>query len=400
MSRMSSTPTIHSSLRSRFLPLYVAAFLQSCVFWYSSEKFFMSSIGFTSTTIGLMAASYSVIVLLVETPSGILADRWSRRGILIIAGFMLAISSFIEGVSSSVPHYIIGALFWGVYAALYTGMYDPIVYDTLVKDTGNTTDFKRYLGYIKALDGLGLVVGSIAGAALAAHFGLRVPFCASIPLALISSVVLLFFKEPMLHKAEATQPVLAHTRAMFTQALHHSSIFGILLILVLGVTLTEMIFEFTQLWLIAISTPVAYFGISMAVVPSTVGLAGLLARHLQLENRKYVVIFTSIMFISGCLIIASPIAWLLVLAQSCIVIGLLSTGIIYLERLHDRLPSNVRSGASSVVSTLGRMAFIGAAILFGTITEHYSVFNAAWLITIPLFFICIYLYKETRYTRA
>ena len=38
----------------------------------------MTSIGFTSATVGVMAAVYAVVVPLLEVPSGMLADRWSR----------------------------------------------------------------------------------------------------------------------------------------------------------------------------------------------------------------------------------------------------------------------------------------------------------------------------------
>lgn len=390
---MNPATTTSRIIIRRLLPLYIAAFLQSCVFWYSIEKLFMTSIGFNAATIGLMAAIYSGAMLLVETPSGLLADRWSRKGILIIASLCLAACSLILGLSTSVPPYLAGVVLWGCFYALYSGTYDPIVYDTLLEETGGTDGFKRYYGWVKVLDGAGLVVGALTGSLIAAGLGLNMAFLWTVPVAIASAIFLGVFREPKLHKAEATSPIVKHVKDTFAAVLRRGSLLEMLLILVMGTALAEMIFEFSQLWLIATATPVAQYGIASALLMSTVALAGLLAPKLHLENRIFVVIFTSIMMAAGLVLVFIPLTWPLVTAQFLITIGLTATGIIYLERLHDRLPSGVRSGAASAISTLGRVIFIGIALGFGWITQAYSVFSAAWLILIPLTLICVFLYK-------
>lgn len=393
LSAMSSATTTSRGIIRRLLPLYIAAFLQSCVFWYSIEKLFMTSIGFTAATIGLMAAIYSGAMLLVETPSGLLADRWSRKGILIIASLSLAACSLMLGLSNNIPLYLAGTVLWGCFYALYSGTYDPIVYDTLLEESGDTAGFKHYYGWVKILDGLGLIVGALAGSLIAAGFGLNAPFLWSVPVALASAVLLIVFREPKLHKAETITPIVTHVKDTFAAVLHRGSLMEMLLILVVGTVLAEMIFEFSQLWLIATTTPVAQYGLASALLMSTVALAGLLAPRLRLENRFFVVAFTSIMMLAGLTLVLVPHTWPLVAAQFIITIGLTATGIVYLERLHDRLPSGVRSGAASAISTLGRVIFIGIALGFGWLSQVYSVFSAAWLILIPLTFICVFLYK-------
>lgn len=382
-------------LTQRLLPLYIAAFLQSCVFWYSIEKLFMTSIGFTPLTIALMATAYSIVILGIETPSGIIADRTSRKGMLIVASIMLAVSSLIQGLSHSVVTYILGAMAWGVYAALYSGIYDPIVYDTLLEEAGHTNGFKRYFGWVKSLDGLGLVIGSLIGALLGANFGLRASFFWTIPVSLLAAGSLIVFREPTLHKAEVSQSIIKHLRVIFTAALHRGSLFGILLILVIGTTLTELIFEFTQLWLIATHSPITFYGPSTAVVLSTIGFSGIIAPYLRMDKRLFVAFFSTIMLLSCSLLIAARNPILLVISQSIIVIGLLSTGIIYMERFHDRLPSGIRSGASSAISTIGRVIFIGMALAFGFVTSHASIFHASWLILLPMVFICAFLIRAS-----
>jgi MFS family permease len=74
------------------------------------EKLFMSEIGFDPASVGLMAAGYAAVVPIIEIPSGILADRWSRRGVLVISSAALGLSALIGGLSHNVATYIGSAL--------------------------------------------------------------------------------------------------------------------------------------------------------------------------------------------------------------------------------------------------------------------------------------------------
>ena len=118
-------------LRLRLRPLYVAAALQGVVLWVPVEKLFMKSIGFSVAQMGIVAACYAAIVPFLEIPSGILADRWSRRGVLIAADIALAASSLVGGLSTSVGTYIVAAFLLGTFFALQSGTVDSIIYDTL-----------------------------------------------------------------------------------------------------------------------------------------------------------------------------------------------------------------------------------------------------------------------------
>lgn len=101
------------------LPMYAAKFLRNFVFWYAVEKLFMTNIGFGSESIALMVALYSAMSILMEVPSGILADRWSRKGVLVLASLSLALSSLIGGLSYDVPIYLVSAVLWGFLMPLH-----------------------------------------------------------------------------------------------------------------------------------------------------------------------------------------------------------------------------------------------------------------------------------------
>lgn len=376
---MSWSLDLSSTLNRRLMPLYVAAFFQGFVLWYAVEKLFMRVIGFDDAGIGAMVAAYSAIMLLVETPSGILADRWSRKGVLILASISLAISSVICGLSNGVAVYIVGAIFWGIFWALYSGTYDSIIYDTLLEENHSSKSFERYFGRIKLVDSIALVIGSLLGAVVGEVFGLRDTYYWSVPLALISIIALLRFREPQLHKAEVAVPIKEHTIETFKAVLQKGRLLPILIVLVLVTSLTLILFEFNQLWLIALTAPIVIYGPANALLLSTSGLGGLAAGYLKMNKRGMMTLTVAVMLLSSLGLVLFRATAAIVTSQVILGIGLVGITVIFTRLLHDDLPSKVRAGAASAASTLGTMICIPLSLGFGIVSEEKGVFNAAWI---------------------
>jgi MFS family permease len=98
-------------LTRRLLPLYIAAFSQGLVLWAPIEKVFLRSLGFDQAALGLMAACYSSLIPLLDLFSGILADRWSRKGVLMLASIAAMLNALLGGLSHDVPTYLVSTLF-------------------------------------------------------------------------------------------------------------------------------------------------------------------------------------------------------------------------------------------------------------------------------------------------
>jgi MFS family permease len=367
-------------LGKRLAPLYVAAFLQGFVLWYAIEKLFMRGIGFDDATIGVMVAAYSAIMLIVETPSGILADRWSRKGVLILASLALAVSSIVCGLSDDVPTYIIGALFWGIFFALYSGTYDSIIYDTLLEETGSSDSYERYYGRITVMDSIGLVTGSIFGGIVGEVFGLTEVYLWSVPFALLSIIALVKFREPGLHKAEVAAPIKEHVVATFSAVLRNRQLVPVLIVLVILTALTDTLYEFSQLWLIALAAPIVVFGPANALLLATAGLGGLAAGYVKMHRYSVMLITLLVMLVSSIGLVLSRTTSVIVTFQVLLGIGLVGIGIIFTRLLHDSLPSKVRAGASSAVSTFSRLIFIPLSLSLGYVSKELDIFTAGWII--------------------
>jgi len=367
-----------SPTAQRLLPLYIGSFLQNVPFWYVIEKLFMTHIGFDTASIGVMVAIMSAVMLLVETPSGILADRWSRKGVILLGTLALLLAGIIGGISYNEPMYIISTVCWGIYAALYSGTFEAVVYDTTVEETGDSKKYTYYLSRLRIIEGAAFIVGALGGGLLASHFGMRETFYISLPFIAISAILIMRFREPKLHKMEVSEPVFRHIRQTFAAVLRNRFLLPIVLSIVGFTVLQDMLLELNQLWFIELDTPVALYGIIGAVIFSTWSLGGLIAGWLSSKKAS----------LAGLLIILSALValmyvrnyWFILLAQFLFGASLIAFGIILSKKLHDELPSKLRAGSSSVISTLSRTSIIPISLLLTGVANSSSIFSASFIL--------------------
>lgn len=377
---MPQNQTVNRAISKRLFPLYISAFFQSFVLWYTVEKLFMRSIGFDNATIGLMIAIYSAVMLAVETPAGILADRWSRKGVLILASICLSLSALIAGLSHSLEIYLISSVLWGIFFACYSGVYDSIIYDVVIEETQESSLFDKLYGRIQAIDSMALVLAGLIGGLIASSLGLRYTYYWSVPLALIPIIALFRFHEPTLHKFKVAQSIKEQVSTTFHAVLRKRSLLPIVSALIVRSTMLYILFEFSQLWLLQLNTPTQYYGVANAILLTSIGLGGIAASRLTLSRFKRMSVLLLIMICGLTGLIAARNLAVVVAAQLITATCLVAIVVIFNRMLHDRLEASVRAGASSATSTTSRILIIPLALLFGYVSNEFSIYSAAYIL--------------------
>ena len=361
----------------RLLPLYLASFSQGLVFWFAIEKVFMTHIGFTAASIAIVAIVINLTGLLLEIPSGILADRWSRKGVIILSSAALAAASILLGLSNSVLEYTVVSILIGVYFALHSGTYDSIVYDTMLEENGTRHGYEKYYGFVALSASAGMVISSLIGGVVANNFGLSTAYFLSVPGGIVAIVCLLFFKEPKLHKSSVDLHIGRHIKDTFKIVLQKGYFAHLLITIVLLSLVLEFMLEVDQLWPLALALPIVLYGPLNALLLFAYGLASPLAAklvnsRLSLMSSVLAVFFTLMLIVSNITVV--------VIAQAGLIAILSALVTLLMGRLHDYLPSQLRSGGASTVSTLRTLTFMPLVFVFGWITTEYSVFTAAYLL--------------------
>ncbi len=369
------------ALRQRLRPLHVAVVLQGTMLWVPVEKLFMSEIGFTAASIGVMAAAYAAVVPLLEVPSGILADRWSRRGVLVVAAGAVSLCALVGGLSHGVGTYIVSALFLGVFFAMYSGTLDSVVYDTVLEETADGAGFERRIGRVRLLEGLSFAVSALAGGLIAGATTPRLTYFLTVPCAVLAVVALSRFREPRLHQVEERVPLGEHVRITLRAVTARASVLPIVAAGALGGVVLQMLFEFGPVWLVTLAVPAFVYGPYWAGLTGTLALGGALAGRLRLDRPGAVVAATAAMLVATVTMATSHSFALVTAAQIVCALLLVVIGIHVTQRLHDAVASNVRAGVASGVSTLTWLAFLPVALAFGWIANEYGVHTAAWLLT-------------------
>lgn len=362
----------------RLLPLYIAVFLQNIPFWYAIEKIFMLGIGFNTATIGVMVAIMSVVMLVVETPSGILADRWSRKGVMILGCLALIISAVIGAISFNEPIYILATVFWGIYAALYSGTYDSVIYDTTIEEHGDSKKFEKHLGRFRAVEGTATVTGALAGGLIANMVDIRDTYIFTVPFLAAALIFLWKFREPQLHKAEVAEPVFKHIRQTFAAVLRNPILLPVVIAAVGFLMIQETIFELSQLWFIAVAAPIALYGVFSAVVFSSWTVGGLLAVHIK--SKSAIICVMTILISAIILLIFSRHYMLILASQFVIAVCVIAISVILAKKMHDEFPSRLRAGSASVISTLMRIILIPGSLLITGIANSYDIFAATYIL--------------------
>ena len=369
-----------TSLTRRLLPLYIAAFSQGLVLWAPIEKVFLKGLGFDQAALGLMAACYSSLIPLLDLASGILADRWSRKGILMLASLAAMLNALLGGLSHNVPTYLISTLFFGVEVALASGTYESILYDTLLEHTGESHTFEKRLSQVKLLSSLALLLSSLAGGLLATLLSPRLAYFATIPLVAMSLGALLTFREPHLHRSRERTSLSGHLRAIAQTLFQRRKTLRIVTVLLTTSLLLSAIFEFGPLWQLALAAPVGLYGLTNATVLSAGGIGSLLSTRLTLSKPATIVGAAALLVASSLALIAVKNVMVLILAQGILVAGGVGVNMVFTRLLHDSLPSEVRAGAASGVGALSSMAFVLFALVFGVVSQHVGVFRAGWMV--------------------
>jgi MFS family permease len=142
---------------------------------------------------GLLAL-WSATAVLAEVPSGALADRWSRRGALVLAGVLQAAAYGLWLAAPGLPGFAGGLVVWGIGGALVSGAFEALLHDGLTS-AGAGDRFGRVYGWVNAVDLLVQVPTALVAAALFASGGFAAVGWASIVTCLAGSVLAASFPE-------------------------------------------------------------------------------------------------------------------------------------------------------------------------------------------------------------
>ncbi|WP_129667823.1 MFS transporter [Phytoactinopolyspora endophytica] len=148
--------------------LYLYAFLDEFILLYPLYAVLFAESGLSTAQISSLFIIWSTANIVLEVPSGVLADAVSRRS-LLVAGPLLAGAGYALWVLvPSYPAFAAGFVLWGAHSALQSGAFEALVYTELDR-LGAADGYARVIGRTETASTVAAAVAiALAGPVFAA----------------------------------------------------------------------------------------------------------------------------------------------------------------------------------------------------------------------------------------
>lgn len=144
---------------------YLFQLFNSLEFFAPVIVLFWQSRGLGMTQIMLLQSIYALSVIILELPTGALADYFGKRISLIFGALFSAIGFFIYGVSFKFWHFAIGEIIVGTGMAFISGADRAFIHETLLL-LGREKDYRKIEGKVRAVNQTARSLASLFGGLL------------------------------------------------------------------------------------------------------------------------------------------------------------------------------------------------------------------------------------------
>lgn len=152
---------------------------------------------------------FALATLILEIPSGVVADLIGRKKVLLLARFLYIIEIFLIAFYNGFWVFLIAKIISGIGVSLSSGANEALLYDTL-KKLNKEEEHKRISGNIFTITNISTAFVFIIGAFLFS-INNKLPAVVSLPLISLGFVLTFFLREPY----------AINQRISFRNAYHH-----------------------------------------------------------------------------------------------------------------------------------------------------------------------------------
>ncbi len=174
-------------------PFYAYSFFEGFVPVYPVYMIMFSQRGYSFTELSILMLIWAAPVAVLELPSGILADRWSRKGLVVLGAAFKVLCFLLWALSPSFAAAAAGFVLWGIQEAFASGAQQALLYENL-RDHGHEGNYEAAAGACRVAETAGLAGAMLIGGPLYT-LGAALPAALSVPAALSAAAAALGMRE-------------------------------------------------------------------------------------------------------------------------------------------------------------------------------------------------------------
>ncbi|WP_284037847.1 MFS transporter [Neobacillus sp. 114] len=381
--------------------LYFIVFFRSLIPAYVIERLFWQERGMTVLMVVFCEIIYAVTIVGLEIPTGILADKFGRKAMLVIGSFLSMLEFIILLFAFNFWTFALVVFLAGISSACRSGSLNALLYDTL-KVTNEQESFEKIVGSLNSLDFFGAILAALSGSALAKYYGFELNYILSAASMLIAFGMTVVLREPPSKKLLVDkQTKTVGWREYFVSAIAFFKNKPRLLVVITHAmaisACVKYLDEFWQLYLDEIGFSVIFFGLFSALISLARIPGNLIAAYLKNYFRTETIILY-VLGVTACGFIFSAMfpGWL---GVAMLIFVFLASGVvepIVSGYLHHSGSSEIRATIESFQSLIERGITFIVGIGFGLISSNISVIAGFSFLGAVTFIFFLLFFKKYR----
>lgn len=326
---------------------------------------------------GLNALQISILLMvwagtsfLLEVPSGVLSDKYSRKNILFLAEVARIVGYVFWLLMPNFLGFLIGFILWGVKSAFTSGTFEALVYDEL-KLHREEGKYIKILGIVQSLHYAAYIFAGI-GATLAISFGYSFVLIISILSLVVSSVAILLLPKTTATKSTGEKKYFKLLKEGLQFSIKAPTVLSIIIFIALAQALFGALDEYWPIFADQSGLTKQGLGIFFVLYGAVQAVASLLAFKFEKMSIKF---FEFLFLLNGLLLTVAAYVYqvpvLILLFVFSFLFKLIDT--VINSRLQHQIDNqNVRATTTSVKGFFVELVVIGFYAMFGLIAKNYS----------------------------
>lgn len=371
--------------------LYAIRFFHNLIPAYVIERLFWEQRGMTIRLVVYTEILYAVTVVLLEIPSGIIADKWGRKKLVIVNAVSGCCELLILIFATKFWHFAAAIFVAGVGRAAGSGAENALLYDSLLSN-GDENSFEKCLGRLNALEFTAAILAALSGSFMAGRYGFELNYWISLAGMFASLCISFMLREPEVRsRTEEQIPIKDYVVASLSFFRSNYGVCLVLLSAMIAGSAMNFIDEFWQLYVSRLGIPVIYFGFFSSAL-SLLRLPGnMLAYRIkkQTSYRKLISGVVSV-FAAGFLYLSliRDFSGVIAIFLIYIVSGIIEPAAA--GYLHHRIDSSMRATIDSFQSLGLRAAIIISGLGFGYFSSGFDIYGGYGFISLICFVFLLY----------
>lgn len=359
-----------NNMSSFIYKIYSFSFFSDLVFIYPVYTIMFSDKGLNALQISILLMVWAGTSFLLEVPSGVIADKYSRKNILFGAELARIVGYIFWLLMPNFLGFLIGFILWGVKSALTSGTIEALIYDEL-KASDEQSQYAKIQGRVQSLQYLAFILAGL-GASLSIGLGYGFVLVISIVSLTISSISILLLPKARVVQSTGEKEYFKLLKEGLNFSIKAPTVLQMIIFVALAQALFGALDEYWSIFASESGLTKQGLGIFFVIYGVVQAVASLVAYRFEKVSRKF---FEFLFFLNGVLLIVAAYYYkvpaLILLFIFSFLFKLIDT--VTNSRLQHQISNpEVRATVTSVKGFIVELAVIGLYVVFGFIAKTYG----------------------------